>query len=160
MPTNETRAGVAERGLSVDIAGGSPLWRGREEILSRALAAAAATENAGGSVSVLLGDDASIAALNKQFRGKDGATNVLSFPAAPDTPGAEGFLGDIALAAETIAAEAEFQGKSFDNHAAHLIVHGFLHLLGYDHLTEAEAEAMETRERAILKSLGIDDPYA
>jgi probable rRNA maturation factor len=68
-------------------------------------------------------------------------------------------LGDIALAAETIVQEAEFQGKSFDNHAAHLVVHGFLHLLGYDHENDADAVKMESREREILASLGIDDPY-
>jgi probable rRNA maturation factor len=153
-------ARVAEKDLEVDMLGACELWRGREEFLSRALAAAAAAENTAGSVSVLLGDDVSIAALNKQFRGKDAPTNVLSFPAAEVGAPDDGFLGDIALAAETIAAEAEFQGKSFDNHAAHLIVHGFLHLLGYDHMNEADAEAMEARERAILVSLGIDDPYA
>lgn len=151
---------MAETLLEVDMVGASELWRGREDALSRALAAAAAAEEKGGSVSVLLGDDASITALNKEFRGKDGPTNVLSFPAAESGMAGQGFLGDIALAAETIAEEAAFQGKSFDNHAAHLIVHGFLHLLGYDHLNEAEAEAMEARERAILVSLGIDDPYA
>ena len=84
---------------------------------------------------------------------------MLSFPprAAGERPG---FLGDIALAAETIVEEAQFQGKRFENHAAHLVVHGFLHLLGYDHEKPADAEAMEARERAILASIGIDDPYA
>jgi probable rRNA maturation factor len=141
----------------VDIVANSPLWRGREDILSHALAAAAASEGVGGTVSVMLGDDASIAALNRQFRSKAGPTNVLSFPPAG---GEEGFLGDIALAAETIAMEAEFQAKRFEDHAAHLAVHGFLHLLGYDHVESADAEAMEARERAILVSIGIDDPYA
>lgn len=143
--------------LEVDIVGGSDLWRGCEARLSEALAAAAYSERVAGSVSLLLGDDAAIAALNRDFRGKDGPTNVLSFPPAPP---ADGFLGDIALAAETIAAEAAFQGKSFQNHAAHLVVHGFLHLLGYDHMTDSEAEQMEAKERAILTSIGIDDPYA
>jgi probable rRNA maturation factor len=146
--------------FEVDILGGSPLWKGREEGLARALAAAATSEGVGGTVSLLLGDDASIAALNKEFRGKEGPTNVLSFPPAQAGEGADRFLGDIALAAETIAVEAEFQGKRFDNHAAHLVVHGFLHLLGYDHDDPAKAEAMEARERAILASLGIEDPYA
>ncbi|MBL8530410.1 MAG: rRNA maturation RNase YbeY [Hyphomonadaceae bacterium] len=146
--------------LEVDILGGSPLWRGHEEALASALAAAAAAENVSGSVSLLLGDDAAIAALNTQFRGKPGPTNVLSFPPAGPGEGADGFLGDIALAAETIVAEAEFQGKRFEHHAAHLVVHGFLHLLGYDHEAEAAAEAMEARERAILAALGIADPYA
>lgn len=153
------RALVAEKQLVVDMIGASPLWRGHEEALSRALAAAASEENVSGVVSLLLGDDHAIAKLNREFRGKDGPTNVLSFPpAAPDQDG-ERFLGDIALAAETIAAEAEFQGKRFVDHAAHLVVHGFLHLLGYDHIDPADAESMEARERAVLMSLGIDDPY-
>ena len=146
--------------LEVDIVAASPLWRGHEDILSRALAAAAAEEGAEGSVSLLLGDDASIAALNAQFRGKNGPTNVLSFPAPLAGPGVAGFLGDIALAAETIVEEANFQGKRFEHHAAHLAVHGFLHLLGYDHNEPGEAERMEARERAILAILGIEDPYA
>lgn len=151
---------MAERTLEVDIVGGSPLWRGHEDLLSRALAAAAAEAGTAGSVSLLLGDDAAIAALNVRFRGKQGPTNVLSFPSAPIGEAEAGFLGDIALAAETIVAEADFQGKRFEHHAAHLAVHGFLHLLGYDHDEPAKAEAMEQRERAILASLGIADPYA
>jgi len=146
-----------ERVLEVDMIGGSPLWRGHEDILSKALAAAAAEEGVAGLVSVLLGDDASIAAMNAQFRGKKGATNVLSFPPAQ---AGDGFLGDIALAAETIVEEAEFQGKRFEHHAAHLVVHGFLHLLGYDHMNPQDAEKMEARERTILAVIGIEDPYA
>jgi probable rRNA maturation factor len=84
----------------------------------------------------------------------------LSFRPAPEGQGPAGFLGDIALAAETIVFEAQFQGKRFEDHAAHLAIHGFLHLLGYDHQQPADAEAMEARERAILASLGIEDPYA
>lgn len=145
------------RQLEVDIVGKSELWRGHEDTLASALAAAAAHEHKGGAVSLLLGDDVAIAELNKTFRGKAGPTNVLSFPPARAE---EGFLGDIAMAAETIAEEAQFQGKSFANHAAHIAVHGFLHLLGYDHQNESEAEAMEAREREILASLGIEDPYA
>jgi probable rRNA maturation factor len=152
------RADVAERSLEVDIIGGSPLWRGHEEMLGRALAAAANEEGKSGAVALMLGDDASVAALNKQFRGKDGPTNVLSFP--PAFGGAQEFLGDIVLAAETVAVEAEFQGKRFEHHAAHLVVHGFLHLLGYDHEAADQAEQMEARERAILATIGIPDPYA
>lgn len=151
---------MAEQSLDVDIIGACPLWRGHEEALSRALAAAASAEGKRGEISLLLGDDAAIAQLNQQFRGKTGPTNVLSFPPAPGAEGEERFLGDIALAAETVAEEAEFQGKSFANHASHLVVHGFLHLLGYDHMNPEDAEAMEARERAILATLGIDDPYA
>jgi probable rRNA maturation factor len=154
------RARVAEHTLEVDILGSSELWRGHEEKLSTALAAAAAAEGVSGAVSLLLGDDVAVAALNKQFRGKEGPTNVLSFPPAQAGEAGDGFLGDIALAAETIVEEAQFQGKRFEDHAAHLVVHGFLHLLGYDHLEPAGAEAIETRERAILTSLGIADPYA
>ncbi len=151
---------VAESKLEVEIVGGSPLWRGHEDVLARALAAAAAGEGAKGSVSLLLGDDAAMSAHNREFRGKEGPTNVLSFPPAEAGQGETSFLGDIALAAETIAMEAEFQGKRFDHHAAHLAVHGFLHLLGYDHQDPADAEKMEARERAILLSVGIEDPYA
>ncbi|MGH6952136.1 MAG: rRNA maturation RNase YbeY [Vitreimonas sp.] len=146
-----------ETPFTVDIVGGSELWRGHEDLLASALAAAAAKERASGNVSLLLGDDAAVSALNRQFRGKEGPTNVLSFPPAQPE---EGFLGDIALAAETIVEEAQFQGKRFQDHAAHLVVHGFLHLLGYDHMDPADAEKMEARERAILVSLGIEDPYA
>lgn len=149
---------VAE--FEVDIVANSPLWRGHEQLLSEALAAAAAHEGAQGLVSLLLGDDFTIASLNEQFRGKHGPTNVLSFPPSPGDPGREGFLGDIALAAETIVEQANFQGKRFEHHAAHLAVHGFLHLLGYDHDNPGDAEEMEARERAILARLGIEDPYA
>jgi probable rRNA maturation factor len=83
----------------------------------------------------------------------------LSFPPPPGAA-EPGFLGDIAMAAETIVEQANFQGKQFEHHAAHLVVHGFLHLLGYDHENPADAEKMEARERAILQSLGIEDPYA
>lgn len=151
---------MAEAALEVDIIGASGLWEGHEDVLASALAAAAAEQKVSGTVSLLLGDDASIAALNEQFRGKKGPTNVLSFPPAQTGEGGESFLGDIALAAETIVVEAEFQGKRFEHHAAHLAVHGFLHLLGYDHENPADAEAMEARERVILTSIGIADPYA
>lgn len=149
---------MAERSLEVDIIGASPLWRGHEERLASALAAAAVEEGKAGEIALMLGDDAAVAELNKQFRGKTGATNVLSFP--PAFGGEDTFLGDIILAAETVAAEAEFQGKRFEDHATHLVVHGFLHLLGYDHEAPDQAEKMEARERIILAKLGIADPYA
>lgn len=142
--------------LSVEIVADHPAWRGRRALARRVLQAVGAAEKADGVVSVLLGDDAALRALNKQWRGKDKATNVLSFPAAADGDQ----LGDIALAAETVAAEAVAQGKSFEAHMTHLLVHGLLHLLGYDHEQDAEAEIMEGRERMILAGLGISDPYA
>ena len=106
-------------------------------------------------------DDAHIHRLNRHFRDKDKPTNVLSFPAGPPIGGRFGpLLGDIVLARETIAREAEGQGLTIDDHLTHLIVHGFLHLVGYDHVEDADAAVMERLETAILASLGIADPYA
>ena len=107
-------------------------------------------------IAILLADDARIAALNGAFRGRDAPTNVLSFPAAAGA--AE--LGDIALAFGVCAREAAEQGKTLAHHLQHLTAHGVLHLLGYDHESEAEAEAMEAKERIILAGLGVPDPYA
>ena len=109
------------------------------------------------SVVILLTSDAEVATLNQQFRAKPGPTNVLSFPAPPNP---EDHLGDIALAYGVCAREAAEQGKTLAAHLQHLVAHGVLHLLGYDHQTEAEAEAMEALERAILAGIGIADPYA
>ena len=114
---------------------------------------------------MLLCDDAMIAALNAQWRGRAEPTNVLSFP-APPVAGASvsesgaGHLGDIAIACETVMREAREQGRTVSAHLAHLSVHGFLHLLGYDHQTDSDAEQMEGLEREILSGLGISDPYA
>jgi probable rRNA maturation factor len=100
-------------------------------------------------------------ALNLRWRGLDKPTNVLSFPAPP--PGRRGdptTLGDIALAYETLAREAEDLGVPLADHYRHLLAHGFLHLIGYDHETDAEAERMEALETRILRRLGVGDPYA
>lgn len=121
------------------------------------LPAADAALQSRGAVTILLTDDASVAELNERFRGKAGPTNVLSFP-APENP--EDHLGDIALAYGVCAREAAGQGKPLAHHLQHLVAHGVLHLLGYDHLTEAEAEEMEALERRILAGLGVPDPYA
>jgi probable rRNA maturation factor len=110
-------------------------------------------------LAVLLTDDASIRRLNAQWRHIDKPTNVLSFPPAPGQQGPVASLGDIAIAYETTAREAGEEGKPFANHLAHLAVHGFLHLLGHDHETDAAAEQMEGLERAILARLGVSDPY-
>jgi len=120
-------------------------------------AAAEATLAEGGGVVVLLTGDDEVAELNQQFRRKAGPTNVLSFPAPPNP---EDHLGDIALAYGVCAREAAEQGKTLAAHLQHLVAHGVLHLLGYDHQTEAEAEAMEALERAILAGIGVSDPYA
>ena len=109
------------------------------------------------NVTILLTDDESVRELNAQFRGQHKPTNVLSFP-APDNP--ERFAGDIALAYGVCAREAAEQGKSLANHLQHLTVHGVLHLLGYDHMGDDEAEVMEDLERSVLAELGVPDPYA
>jgi len=122
-------------------------------------AAAAAMDGETGDVVVLLSDNATVQALNARFRDKDRPTNVLSFPAAA-MPGQDTVpLGDIVLAYGVCAAEAAAQGKRLADHLTHLVVHGLLHLLGRDHEDEAEAEAMEAEERAILARLGVADPY-
>ncbi len=98
--------------------------------------------------------------LNRDYRGRDYATNVLSFPAEPP-PGVQWpLIGDLAICAPVVAREAAEQGKPVRQHWAHLTVHGVLHLLGYDHIVDADAEIMETLERRVLASLGIPDPYA
>lgn len=115
----------------------------------------------GAEIAVKLADDASIRALNRDWRGKDYATNVLSFP-TPEVARAGGdpHLGDIAIAFETLQREAEAEGKPFADHLAHLAVHGTLHLLGYDHEVAEEAEEMEAMERRVLAGLGVPDPYS
>ncbi|MBN8528621.1 MAG: rRNA maturation RNase YbeY [Caulobacterales bacterium] len=120
-------------------------------------AAQAALAGLNGEVVVLLTDDATVQDLNARFRDKDRPTNVLSFP-APET--ARPHLGDLVLARGVCVVEAAEQGKTVGDHLSHLVVHGVLHLLGHDHEDETEAEAMETRERAILATLGVTDPYA
>jgi probable rRNA maturation factor len=112
----------------------------------------------GVEVSLLFCDDARIQELNRDFRGQDKPTNVLSFP-SPDPLETACCIGDIAVAYETVAREAQEQGKTLEQHSRHMIVHGFLHLLGYDHEDEAEAEAMEAMEIRILRRLGVDNPY-
>lgn len=109
-----------------------------------------------GSLAILLTDDAAVRDLNREYRAKDQPTDVLSFPSLPmDRP----FLGDIAVAFEVSSADAVRQGKPLGNHLVHLILHGYLHLLGYDHETEADAAVMEALETKALASLGIPDPY-
>ena len=111
-------------------------------------------------LSILLTNDEEQQALNKQWRGKDAATNVLSFPQIEPFGPVVGILGDITLARETLEREAADLGKSFADHYTHLVVHGFLHILGYDHMTDEEALQMESLETQILASLGVEDPYA
>ncbi|TPK69958.1 rRNA maturation RNase YbeY [Mesorhizobium sp. B2-3-3] len=134
------------------------------QLVDKAAAAAFAETGAAGhsELSVVFSDDAHIRTLNAGWRGKDKPTNVLSFPAFPHAKGAPlpPMLGDIVLAAETVAREAALEDKPLENHISHLVIHGLLHLLGYDHETDAEAEEMEALERTALARLAIPDPYA
>ena len=125
-------------------------------VIARVLAREVATIQV--EVSVLLAGDEEVRALNRTWRGKDAPTNVLSFPSGEIA--ATGFLGDVALAAETIRREAHEQEIALQDHVSHLVVHGVFHLLGFDHDDDEAAERMETLERAALASLGIADPYA
>lgn len=106
-------------------------------------------------IAVVLADDAFVKDLNSQYRGKNKPTNVLSFPASPQTTE----LGDIVLALETIEKEAKEQKKTFRNHTIHLLTHGFLHLIGYDHMDKKQAGIMEKIEIKALKKLGVSNPY-
>jgi probable rRNA maturation factor len=108
-------------------------------------------------VAILLADDETVRDLNARFRGKDAATNVLSFPAAAN---AEKHLGDIVLAFGVCALEAREQARPLADHMSHLVIHGVLHLLGYDHADDDQAEQMEAVERDLLAGLGVADPYA
>ena len=139
-----------------------------EAVIHRAIAVAAEIADADigeAELAVMLTDDAGIRTLNNNWRGIDKPTNVLSFPALqPTGPGgpddAPRMLGDIAIAYDTTRREADEEQKPFDHHLSHLAVHGFLHLIGYDHEKDDDAEAMEALEREILAQLGISDPYA
>jgi probable rRNA maturation factor len=149
----------------VEITVAAAAWDGVQDaqaVVRRAIAACEARlEDSGETVemSVVLSDDAEIRRLNREWRGKDSATNVLSFPTAPG-PSGEQHLGDVIIAFETLVREAAEEHKSFSAHLAHLVVHGYLHLLGYDHEVAEQAEDMEQLERDILADLGIEDPYA
>lgn len=132
------------------------------EMIEHAVATTLPIDRQGYDVNILLTNDAEMHALNLEWRGMDKPTNVLSFaidPDAPQQPDEAPMLGDLALAYETIAAEAIAQNKNFKDHTTHLIVHGTLHLLGYDHETDSDAAVMEAHEIALLKKLQIADPY-
>jgi probable rRNA maturation factor len=156
--------------VEIDLAEPCALWRSRlpdvdtlcREAARAALASAEAALTGDAELSLVLGDDALVRSLNREWRGQDKSTNVLSFPALDaenPPPGAPHLLGDVVFAFETVAAEAEAQGKPIAHHLRHLVVHGVLHLLGFDHLVEAEAERMESLETAVLARLGVPDPY-
>lgn len=153
--------------VTVEVASWRSAVTDPETICRRAVVATLeATGSTGtvGEVSVVLADDATVRALNRDFRGKDVPTDVLSFPAGPRSPGLPAEcpwpLGDIVLAFETSARDAAAAGRPLGAHLAHLVVHGTLHLLGHDHERPEEAEQMEALERRILAALGVPDPYA
>lgn len=139
-----------------------------EQLVSAAAAALVqqpqAAALAGGQASIVLADDAMVQGLNASYRGKDQPTNVLSFPFEPPPgvvpPEAARYLGDIILASETLLREAADLGIPPAHHLQHLVVHGLLHLVGFDHIEAAQAEAMEALETRVLAGLGIADPYA
>jgi len=151
--------------VAVDIIVSAPLWPDEQALEALADKAVRASVAASGArlarnveLCISFSDDASIRELNAQWRKQDKPTNVLSFP----TPGAlktKPMLGDIVIAQETVAREALEQDKTFLDHTTHMIVHGVLHLLGYDHENDADAELMEALERRIAASLGLGDPY-
>ena len=131
-----------------------------ERAVLEALRQSKARVKGAAELSILLTNDEEQHALNKEWRGKDSSTNVLSFPQIEPFGPVVGLLGDITLARETLEREAVELDKSFTDHFTHLVVHGFLHILGYDHTTDEEALQMESLETQILASLGVDDPYA
>jgi probable rRNA maturation factor len=146
---------------SIDIQTQSPLWQQQpqaEATLRAAIEAAAAElSTPPGEVSIVLTDDSAMRALNRDWRSSDKPTNVLSFAAVPAARAA--FLGDIVIAYETLQRECEDEQREFLHHLAHLAVHGFLHLLGYDHHTDRQAEEMEGLESRIMRSMKMPDPY-
>jgi probable rRNA maturation factor len=150
---------------AIEIIVESPLWnaqRGVKGVLRRAILEAASVVPArGGELAVVLTDDRTIRTLNRDWRAKDAATNVLSFPAGepPAAGGSPCLRGDIVIAYETTEREARAEHKPFVHHLAHLAVHGFLHLAGHDHESDDEADAMEQLEIAILARLDVPDPY-
>ena len=149
--------------VTIEISTGCEGWHrilGAEMIAHRAaLAAFDAAGISEGEASIMLCDDARIRELNRDFRKKDSATNVLSFPSNEMHNGVR-FYGDVALAFETLVREAREEGKRVDAHLTHLTAHGVLHLLGFDHENEEDAEKMESAETKILAKLGFPDPYA
>ena len=163
---------TAVAGLKIDVSVDSEHWKNAaaaKDVVRRALEqAATALSTKTAELAIVLTDDAAMRRLNRNWRGIDAPTNVLSFATKnsgdqlDEQSGGQfvgNHLGDIVLAYETVKREAHRDGKAFDHHLAHLVVHGFLHLLGYDHGNDAQARRMETTERAILRDLAVPDPY-
>ena len=164
-PSRPRKRGIAHQ-VQIDVIVRSARWRKRptaKTIVKKAiLAAAGAVSTPRAELAIVLSDDSTIRTLNRDWRGKNAPTNVLSFPAATmgKARAASPYIGDVIIAYQTVAREAAAEGKSFNHHLAHLAVHGFLHLLGYDHENDRDAQKMERLERKILKSMAVPDPYA
>ena len=154
-PTPPNGRGSSALGIDIEIE--DEAWTNALPDAEHLALNAAEAATAEGGLTILLTDDATVADLNLRFRDKAGPTNVLSFPAPANR---EGHLGDIAMAYGVCAREAAEQGKSLAHHLQHLVAHGVLHLVGYDHQTDTEAEEMEALERQILAGLDVPDPYA
>ncbi len=147
---------------AIDVLVQSPLWSAQplaEQTVRAAIAAAATTiSTKNGELSIVLTDDSAVRALNRQWRAIDKPTNVLSFPGRGIDDGPRLF-GDIVIAYETLKRECDDEDRIFLHHLAHLTVHGFLHLMGYDHTVDAEAEEMEALESRIMLSMNLPDPW-
>ena len=163
-PSRKSTALPSSSKLEVDILRHAEVWRGALTDAALKCAALAAFLTAPPStqgtyeVTILLTDDAEMRTLNRAWRGKDAPTNVLSFPSS-NTPPVPGALGDIVLAYETIRDEGRCTNTAFSDHVSHLVIHGLLHLLGFDHMNEDDAARMEALERDALASIGVADPY-
>ncbi len=153
----------------VDVGIDSSVWTDvmpdAEEVVRRAVAAAftaaCLVARPDAELSIVLAEDPAVQVLNRDFRGKDAPTNVLSFPGVPPEATATApHLGDVIVGFTTVAREAAEERKPLENHLSHLVIHGVLHLFGFDHQDDVEAEEMESHERAALALLGVDDPYA
>lgn len=169
--SGRSRESATDKGADLHVQIDAPAWHrdlGDAEGFVRLAVAAVlaealpdgATRMGDVELAVVLVDDEAQREMNRQYRGKDAATNVLSFPAAYMPPTGPRPLGDIAIAHGVATREAIDQGKTLADHLSHLVVHGVLHLLGHDHETSADAEAMEALERRVLAALAVGDPYA
>jgi probable rRNA maturation factor len=155
---------LANDSLSLDLRIADPRWEALGDVdalAAHVLGRAAAHMKSAGELAVLFTDDAEMRSLNKQWRELDKPTDVLSFPSGqPEIPGQPQYLGDIALGYEIALRDAEAMQRPFAGHVSHLLIHGFLHLLGYDHIETKDAHVMEPLETEILAGLGWPDPYA
>jgi len=155
---------LASQDLFLDLRIADPRWESLgdvEALAAHVLGCAATHLKSEGELAILLTDDAEMRALNRQWRQLDKPTDVLSFPSdQPEIPGQAQYLGDIAIGYETARRDADALQRPFEGHVSHLLIHGFLHLLGYDHIETEDAQVMEPLETEILASLGWPDPYA